>query len=177
MEVVTLHDGLHAQVKGDGCHLLRIGKHPMARYQTRRHVAPMHHLHSASTVLRFRLAALLLILICLLAPVGLVLLLQSWLVNNLNLALTGSGLAILSLGLIIPQLAVGSHSRCPLCWTSVLAPKACSPHRHARKFLGSHCLRVAMGILFRKQFRCPYCNESTALDHPHSASKWANKNA
>ena len=48
--------------------------------------------------------------------------------------------------------------------TPVLAKKDCTKHRHARTFLGSHRLRVALAILFRNSFRCPYCNESTILE-------------
>ena len=33
-----------------------------------------------------------------------------------------------------------------------------------KKLMGSHRLRVALAILFRNRFRCPYCNESTALE-------------
>ena len=134
----------------------------------------MHHLRSASAVLQFRLAALLLFLICLLAPVAGCLLVESFLTNNFKLTLTASGVAMLSLGLIIPQMAVGASTGCPLCWTPVLVPKGCATHRHARKFMGSHCLRVAIAVLFRKRFRCPYCNESTALDHPGTHSRAAN---
>jgi len=133
----------------------------------------MHHLRSASAVLHFRLAAFLLFLIFLLAPVGLGLLLQSLLTNNFKLTVAGSGLAILSLGLVIPQWAVGSRTGCPLCWTPVLAPKGCAKHRHARTFMGSHCLRVAIAILFRKRFCCPYCDESTALDRPSARNSAA----
>ena len=40
--------------------------------------------------------------------------------------------------------------------------------------MGSHRLRVALAILFKNQFRCPYCNESTALELRHSPRHVAN---
>jgi len=43
-----------------------------------------------------------------------------------------------------------------------------------RSVMGSHRLRVALAILFKNQFRCPYCNESTALELRHSPRHVAN---
>jgi hypothetical protein len=124
----------------------------------------MHHLRSASAVLRFRVAAILLFVICLLVPVAAGLLIQSMLANNFRLTMAGSGVAVVSLLLVIPLWTQGAHTNCPLCWTPVLAPKGCSKHRDARKLIGSHRLRVALHVLFKNQFRCPYCNESTGLE-------------
>jgi hypothetical protein len=124
----------------------------------------MHHVRSASRVLCFRVAAFLLFFICLLAVVAVGLLIQSILTNDFRLTIAGSGFAILCLFLFIPQWALGAHTNCPLCWTPVIASKSCSKHLHARKLMGSHRLRVALAVLFKNQFRCPYCNESTALE-------------
>jgi hypothetical protein len=137
----------------------------------------MHHLRSSSVVARFRLAALLWLVICLLVPVAVGLLLESLWICDFQLTLAASGLVLLSLGLVIPQWAAGSGTGCPLCWTPVLAPKSCVKHRRARSFMGSHRLRVALAILFKNQFSCPYCNESTTLDlrdtlHP-SMNRWS----
>ena len=42
--------------------------------------------------------------------------------------------------------------------------------------MGSHRLRVALAILFKNRFRCPYCNETTALTPPaathHAEDRW-----
>jgi hypothetical protein len=124
----------------------------------------MHHVRSASLVLYFRIAAFLLFVICLLAPVAAGLLIQSMLNHDFRLTIAGSGLAIFSLLLIIPQWTLGAHTNCPLCWTPVLAPKGCTKHLNARTLMGSHRLRVALAVLLRNQFRCPYCNESTAME-------------
>ena len=125
----------------------------------------MHHLRSSSDVRHFRVAAYLLIFICLLVLVATGLLVESWWLSNFQLTMAGSCVALLSFVLVIPLLTQGYHTNCPLCWTPVLASMACSKHRDARKLMGSHRLRVALAILFKDHFRCPYCNESTALDH------------
>jgi hypothetical protein len=135
----------------------------------------MHHLRSTSAVVRFRFAALLWLVICLLAPVAAGLLVQSVLADNFGLTLAGAGLAVVGVGLFIAQWAAGARTDCPLCWTPVLAPKACMKHRRAKTFLGSHRLRVALAILFQNQFRCPYCNESTALELPNSLHRPPNR--
>jgi hypothetical protein len=70
------------------------------------------------------------------------------------------GAAILSL---ILGWAISRRTNCPLCITPVLATKHCSKHRRARPLLGSYRIRVALSILFKNSFRCPYCNEDTSL--------------
>lgn len=130
----------------------------------------MHHLRSASLVSRFRIAAFLLFVICFLASVAAVLLIQSIIAENFRFTIAGSGFAALGLLLIIPQWILGAHTNCPLCWTPVLAPRRCAKHRQAKTLMGSHRLRVALAVLFKKQFRCPYCNEPTAMELPSSPS-------
>lgn len=137
----------------------------------------MHHLSTSSTVARFRLAALLWFVICVMVPVAGGLLLESLWTGDFHLTMAGSGLALVGLGLVIPQWAAANRTDCPLCWTPVLAPKSRAQHCRARSFMGSHRLRVALAILFKNQFRCPYCNESTALvlHDPlhHSMNRWS----
>lgn len=127
----------------------------------------MHHLHSIAAVMRFRLAALLLCVSCLIAPVAVGLLIESTMTHDPRLTLVGSGLMLFCLVLVISQWAAASRARCPLCVIAVLAPKACVKHRHAKTLMGSHRLRVALTILFKNRFRCPYCNEATGLDLRH----------
>jgi hypothetical protein len=150
---------------------------PLSSWQWIDHQTSMHHLHTRSAVVPFRLAAFLLVIICLLAPIAVGLLLQSLLTDSPRSALVGSGFVALALVLAIPQWVAGTRTGCPLCWTPVLAPKYCAKHRKARKFMGSHRLRVALAILFKNRFRCPYCNESTAMAQPraghHTNDHWA----
>jgi len=124
----------------------------------------MHHPRSISAIVRLRIAALLLLVICLLVPLALGLLIGSIVTSNFQLTVAGSSLLLVSVVLIMPQWAAGASTGCPLCWTPVLAPKSCTKHRSAKTLLGSHRLRVAMAILVKNQFRCPYCNEPTSLE-------------
>ena len=124
----------------------------------------MHRLGSQSSVFRFRLAALLLCSRCILAPGSVFLLVYSMYIGDQKLALIGVGLGVLTLLVVLVQLLISARARCPLCLTPVLANKQCAKHRNAKKFLGSHRLRVAMGVLFKGSFLCPYCHEPTSVE-------------
>jgi len=124
----------------------------------------MHHPRSISDVRRLRLASLLLLGNRLLILTAGSLLLVSLFANDQHLMVFGSILVAVSLALIVAQGIVAAHAGCPLCRTPVLAPMGCVKHRKARRLLGSYKLRVALAILFRERFRCPYCNEPTALE-------------
>jgi hypothetical protein len=80
------------------------------------------------------------------------------------LTIFGPGFLIISFVLITAQWSTAYHAGCPLCRTPVLAPMRCMKHRKARHLLGSYRLRVALAITFAERFRCPYCNEHTAMD-------------
>lgn len=124
----------------------------------------MHRLRSKSTIYRFRVAALLLCLKCILMPACGILLIYSIIIHDDELTLWSMGLIILTTLMVILQWLIAARTSCPLCLTPVLAVKNCMKHRHARTFLGSHRLRVALGVLFKNSFRCPYCHEPTALE-------------
>ena len=123
----------------------------------------MHHPRSISTVLRFRLAATLLVGKWLMALVAAGLLLESMLTDSRQMMIAGVSLAGLTVVLGGVQWLVAKGATCPLCRTPALASMRCTKHRQARTLLGSHRLRVAMAIWFRNQYRCPYCNESTQM--------------
>jgi hypothetical protein len=114
--------------------------------------------------MRFRFAASLLVGNCLLSTVSVVLLIHSLMTDERHMTMVAAVLGIVSLILVLAQWTAASRAGCPLCMTPVLAPRACMKHRRARTVLGSHRLRVALAILFKNQFRCPYCNESTSLE-------------
>jgi len=124
----------------------------------------MHHPRSIHDARRLRITGLLLIGSRLLMFGGCGSLFVSFLTHDRNLMIFGSGFLILSFMLTIAQWISSSQARCPLCRTSVLAPMGCMKHRRARSLLGSYRMRVAFAIMFTAQFRCPYCNESTAMD-------------
>ena len=128
------------------------------------HLCPMHRLRSKSAIHRFRFAAVLLCAKCVLVPFTLCLLLYSVIMNDRELIFISMGLLLLIGLVVILQWLIAARTGCPLCLTPVLAKKGCMKHRHARSVFGSHRLRVAIAILFKNSFRCPYCNEPTVLE-------------
>ena len=124
----------------------------------------MHHPRSTTAIRRFRLAACLLVGNCLFALVAAYLLGHSLLTQNFQWTVLGAALVGILLLMVLAQWIAASGTRCPLCCTPVLAPMRCARHRRARTILGSHRLRVALTILFKNHFRCPFCNEVTGLE-------------
>ena len=57
-----------------------------------------------------------------------------------------------------------SRLRCPLCFVSTLQNRGCSKHRNVQRIMGSHRLKVAISILVKNHFLCPYCGEKTAME-------------
>ena len=98
-----------------------------------------------------------------------VLMLGGLCVDNTYLVYIGAGTTFVGFFLAILQLLVASRARCPLCLTPVLAAKTCSRHRNAKTLFGSYRARVALTIIFKKQFYCPYYNEPTLLRLKNSA--------
>jgi hypothetical protein len=124
----------------------------------------MHRPRSTTAILRFRLAAALLVGNCLLGLAAVCLLVRALVTHDFQWTMIGSGFVLLILLLVVAQWIAASRTRCPLCCTPVLAPMRCAKHRHARTLLGSHRLRVSLAILGKNQFCCPYCNEVTGLE-------------
>ncbi len=127
----------------------------------------MHRFHSTSVIFRLKVASLLLCSKYLLAPAALGLLGYSLVIGEQRLILVGYGLVMLTMLSILVQWLVGSRARCPLCMTPVLVKKDCSKHRHSKPLLGSYRLPVALGILFRGTFICPYCHEPAVMEVRH----------
>jgi hypothetical protein len=124
----------------------------------------MHRLHSKSSIWRLRIAAALLCLKCLMVPSVAGLLLYSLIIHNTFLILTSAALLLLTGAIVVIQWIISQRTHCPHCMTPVLAAKQCAKHKRAKSLFGSHRLRVALSVLFRGMFRCPYCNEPTALE-------------
>ncbi len=124
----------------------------------------MHRLHSKGAITRMRFAALLLCAKCVMFPVAAVVLVYALLFQEQPILMVAVGLFLLGGLVVIVQWIVSQHTQCPLCMTPVLAKKGCTKHRSAKSFLGSHRLRVALAILLKGSFRCPYCNEPTLLE-------------
>ena len=123
----------------------------------------MHQFRSRSTVLRFKAASLLLCSQCLLAPLASLTLIYALLQNDRKLTHVAIGMGIAAVVLTALQWILAARTRCPLCLAPVLASRDCAKPRRAFPLLGSHRLRVALSILFKNTFRCPYCWEKSAM--------------
>lgn len=124
----------------------------------------MHRFSSQSAIVRLKLASLLLCLKYFLALGAGGILLYSIAKNDLLLTWIAIGCGVLTLLVVIIQWLLAAKTRCPLCLTPVLATKGCSKHRNAKTLLGSYRLRVALNVLLKGRFYCPYCNEPSALE-------------
>lgn len=124
----------------------------------------MHRFSSVRALWRFRFAMMLLLIKCLVAPVAAALLGYGLVLRDREALISGASLAGAAVLSGILQWLAANRANCPLCLTSVLASRGCTKHRHARRLFGSYRLRVALSAFFRGYFRCPYCNEPTALE-------------
>jgi hypothetical protein len=124
----------------------------------------MHRLRSKSAIHRFRFAAMLFCAKCVMIPISGVLLTYSIIIHDDQLTILSMELVLLTVVVAFLQWLIAARTSCPLCMTPVLAKKGCTKHRQARTAFGSHRLRVALAILFKNSFRCPYCHEPTALE-------------
>ena len=123
----------------------------------------MHQFRSRSTILRFKTASLQLCSRYLLASLASVTFIYAVLQDDRKLTHVAIGMGIAAVVLTALQWILAARARCPLCLTPVLASKDCAKHRRARTFMGSHRLRVALSILFKNTFHCPYCSEKSAM--------------
>lgn len=124
----------------------------------------MHRLRTNHAIYRFRAAAFLLCAKCLLCPVAGGILIYSIIVHDNPLTLIAMGTVALCILITVLQWLIATRTNCPLCITPVLANKACVKSRHAKSLFGSYPLRVAVAVLLKNSFRCPYCNEPTVLE-------------
>jgi len=69
------------------------------------------------------------------------------------------GLVVLAIASWIVHLIMAIGVRCPLCCGKPLTSPKCPRHRRASTPLGSCRLAVAIGVLARGYYRCPYCGE------------------
>lgn len=124
----------------------------------------MHRPRHAHTIFSAQMAALLLCVnrVVIIATMGM--LVASMLTANVGWMIRALVLAGSAVVITIIQWIFASSAKCPLCMMPFLSSKGCSRHRHARSFAGSHRFPVALGVLFKGRFRCPYCNEPTLLE-------------
>ena len=120
-------------------------------------------LPSRFAVLRYKLSALGWILLLLLIPAALAASCYTMFVMErepAGVAIKLIGLAVL---VFLMHWVFSLRTRCPRCLTGLFTRKDCSRHGSSRSLLGSHRLRVAVSVIFRNHFQCPWCGESTAM--------------
>ena len=129
----------------------------------------MHRLPNRYAVARFRFAALLLLGKWALVTGSAVMLAYSLCVANPRGTQLSVGLIWCAVGISVLQWLLAGRARCPLCVGHPLAHETCATHRSIRPLFGSHQMRVAISVVFKGWFRCPYCGEPTAIAarHPH----------
>lgn len=123
----------------------------------------MHRFQTTTALRRMRLAALLVCARSILLPLtfgGLVYVIVS---NNQLVARYVLAIIPVTVVVVIIQILVSARTHCPLCMTPVLGFKSCNKHKKSRTIFGSYKLRVALGVIFFRSFRCPYCNEPTTM--------------
>jgi hypothetical protein len=123
----------------------------------------MHRFQSQSIITRFRFASLLLCLKYLLIPAIVTVFIYSMFQESNQFLIVAMALTVITVVIVILQWILAQRTRCPLCLTPTLASKKCSKHRNSTPLFGSYRLKVALSVLFRGWFRCPYCNEPSAM--------------
>lgn len=78
---------------------------------------------------------------------------ETWLYASLGL------LAFWLISLVVFYIK-GSELRCSLCMTPMWSGRKCQKHRNAKAVLGSYRLAVALSVLFKGHYCCPYCGET-----------------
>ena len=123
----------------------------------------MHRLRSTGLLRGFRIASLLVTLKFVLLGVAAGILVDAVMQTDWRRTLLGFGVAASTVLISLGRALTLAHVRCPLCMSTVFSPFGTVKHSKARSLLGSYRLRVALSILFRNNFTCPYCNEPTAM--------------
>jgi hypothetical protein len=124
----------------------------------------MHRLPNQQAVSRYRLAALLMLCNRLLIVTLPVLLVYSLIIADHHLTHLCLDLVGVSVLLTIILWVMVARLRCPLCIGLPLAISGSVKNRRANRLLGSYRLRVALAILMKGRFRCPYCGEFTSVE-------------
>lgn len=124
----------------------------------------MHRLPSKSVLWRFRIAAVIVMIMALLLLPALGFLSYGTWTRDIKWIAVGGTFFGLILLLLIFNMITNARLRCPLCMVPPLQNRGCSKHRNVQRILGSHRLKVATSILFKGLFTCPYCGEKTAME-------------
>ena len=120
----------------------------------------MHRQFSHSTIWSLRLGSLHFIANIFVLILGAFLLTIGVITHADKYALYGFlGLSFGVLSVMVFKLCCSAIT-CPVCVSRIWANTGCRKHQKSKKFMGlSYRLRIAMKILTRQPYRCPYCAE------------------
>jgi hypothetical protein len=137
----------------------------------------MHCLPNQTTVKRYRLAALLILLKWLLITGSLPLFGYALLVDRRDLSYLAIGLWGFAGFVAVSHWMTGARARCPLCLVPSFSHLQQSKSTKAKQVFGSYRFFVALGVIFKGCFHCPYCAKDVAVrTRQHrdlSAPEWA----
>ena len=132
----------------------------------------MHQLPSPGIVRRYRLAALCVVLKWILTAASALLLIYAVLIDRKEIALISIGMMMGAGFVTIGHLFAGIKARCPLCFVPSFSHQQQSKNSRALHFLGSYRVFVALSVLLRGWFQCPYCGEKTVMKARQIKTAW-----
>jgi len=118
-------------------------------------------------VKRFRTAALLILLKWLLITASLPLFGYALLFDDRNSSYIVIGLLGFAGVASIIHWMLGAQAKCPLCFVPSFSHQLQTKSTKALHFMGSYRLFVALGVIFKGHFHCPYCAENVAIQIRH----------
>lgn len=124
----------------------------------------MHRLRHLRTLVFVRLTSVLLLTSYLLSVGTLMLASYSVVTGNRTLLNYSMGLFFLCLFSWLSYRICAPSTQCPLCMMPALLPRPCSRSAKARTFLKSYHLRVAIDVIIKRYFFCPYCGEPSKCE-------------
>jgi hypothetical protein len=123
----------------------------------------MHCFRARSAIRRLRIAAVVIVMTFLIAIFSTSLLVYAFAVHDDEMLLQSLYLILLTSAMLVLRWLLSIRTNCPLCMAPVMAKNHCATHRHSKRTLGSHRMRVALSILLTNRFTCPYCHERSEL--------------
>ena len=119
----------------------------------------MHYLKFRSLAWALFSSSLVLILAFLSGITVTVLVVALWLTGSDDLIIPTAVFTGVFILMALLQAVLSSRTACQLCQTYVLREINCSKNPKARSLFGSYRLKVAVAIVFKGKFSCPYCGE------------------
>jgi hypothetical protein len=126
-------------------------------------ITNMYYLPNRTVVKRFRFAAFLVLVKWLLITTAFPMFVYALQVERREMSYLAIGLMALAGLVCISHWLVGARARCPMCLVPSFSHKKMAKSAKAGHFMGSYRFFVALGVIFRGCFHCPYCAENVAV--------------